>query len=385
MRIGISVLTRASQNVWENGAGQNVFFLAQALQKIPFVKEVLLLNTGDQSEMPQSVNLEELKLQLLRPEDAADRVDVIIELTGALDPAWLALQRARGKKVVFYCVGHPFGSVVEAAVFDRPGGFFKPDRCDEVWMIPEYSPFVPFQRVIHRCPVRVAPYLWNPHFLKLRIADVQQHGHSFGWQAPQKNGAQQAAPGLRVAMFEPNLSVVKTSSISMLACDEAYRANPSSIAMMHVLNSMHMKDHPSMLYMANSLDLVKQHKACFHGRHDVVGFMAQNANAVISHQWTNDQNYSYMDALYGDYPLIHNSDWLHSFGAGYYYPGFEAAQGGRQLLDAWLNHDEKLPDQQRATRQLFADLEPTAEANVREYAELLMQLCHDAPALMEAV
>ncbi|MEG2975546.1 MAG: DUF2827 family protein, partial [Comamonas sp.] len=69
----------------------------------------------------------------------------------------------------------------------------------------------------------------------------------------------------------------------------------------------------------------------------------------------------------------------------YYYPGFEAAQGGRQLLDAWQNHNERLPDQQRATRNLFAALEPAAETNVREYADLLRRLCHDAPALMEAV
>jgi hypothetical protein len=30
---------------------------------------------------------------------------------------------------------------------------------------------------------------------------------------------------LRVAIFEPNISVVKTSSIPMLVCDEAYRSN----------------------------------------------------------------------------------------------------------------------------------------------------------------
>lgn len=356
MRIGISVLTRATQNVWESGIGQNVLFLAQALQRISFVKEVMLLDTGDQGKMAPGVDLESMNLKLLTPEAATDLVDVIIEFGGAFKPSWLALQRARGKKVVYYCVGHPYAGVVEAAVFNRPGNFFKTDRCDEVWSIPGHSAQLSLQRVIHRCPVHVVPYLWSPLLLSWRIAEIGQSGYCYGWQREPEVGEQQTRAGLKVAMFEPNISVVKTSVISMLACDEAYRADSSSIAMMHVLNSVHMKDHLTMLHLANSLDVVKQHKACFHGRHDIAGFMAQYANAVISHHWSNEQNYSYMDALYGDYPLIHNSDWLHSFGAGYYYPGFDAAEGGRQLLDAWRHHDEKLPDQKRATKNLFAAL-----------------------------
>ena len=139
-----------------------------------------------------------------------------------------------------------------------------------------------------------------------------------------------------------------------------------------------------MLHFANSLDLVKDHKACFHGRHDVVGFMAQHADAVVSHQWDNEQNYSYMDALYGDYPLVHNSAWLHSFGAGYFYPGFEAVEGGKKLIQASEHHDECLPDQRAATQKLFAALDPVGEANVRTHIQMLKDLCSDAPHLMEA-
>ncbi len=92
----------------------------------------------------------------------------------------------------------------------------------------------------------------------------------------------------------------------MLVCDEAYRADPASVRVTHVLNTLHMKDHATMLYFANSMNLVREHKAVFYGRDDIVGFMVQHADAVVSHQWRNEQNYSYLDALYGDYPLTHN-------------------------------------------------------------------------------
>jgi hypothetical protein len=368
MRIGISVITRAGQNIWENGLGQNVVFLARLFQQLPFVGSVVLIDVGDQQVMPAQVDLNALGLRLMRAHEATDEVDVIIEMAGALDPQWLALQRARGKKVVYYCAGQPYAALIEPSVFDKPGHFSRPDRCDEIWLLPEYQAFASFQRVLHRCPVRVVPYLWHPQFLQQRIAEVAQLGYRFGWQA----GVQRA--GLRVAIFEPNVSVAKTSSISMLACDEAYRADPGSVAMMNVLNTLHLKDHPTMLYFANQLDLVQQHKALFLGRHDIVGFMVQHADAVVSHQWTNDQNYSYLDALYGDYPLVHNSPWLQGFGVGYYYPGFEAAEGGRQLRIAASEHDARLDDYRQRTRQVFDAVDPFNAANVEHYGRLLLDL-----------
>ena len=84
MRIGISVITHANQNIWENGMGQNVFFLAKALKAVPFVRSVVLINVGDQSCMADQVDLGRENLTLLNQEQASDQVDVIIELAGAL-------------------------------------------------------------------------------------------------------------------------------------------------------------------------------------------------------------------------------------------------------------------------------------------------------------
>ena len=381
MRIGISVISHAGQNIWENGLGQNVIFLAQLLRRLPFVTGLRLIDVGDQRAMPQQVDLEAMGVRLIPLGDAADQVDVVLEMAGALPPQWMALQRARGKKIAYYCAGQPYVGLTESSVFDKPGAFPAADRCDEIWLLPKDAGLAPLMRVIHRCPVHVAPYLWHPQFVQRRVEEAHAlSGARFGWS----ERAAPASAGLRVAIFEPNVSVVKTSSISMLACDEAYRADRTSVQMMHVLNTVHMKDHPTLLYLANSLDLVQQHKACFHGRHDIVGFMVQHADAVISHQWTNDQNYSYLDALYGDYPLVHNSPWLHGFGSGYYYPGFEAAEGGRQLLLAAREHDARLADQRRAAQAVFAAVDPFSDANLQAYAQMLQRLCHDTPELLNA-
>jgi len=368
VRIGISVITHAGQNIWENGMGQNVLFLARALQQVPFVESVCLIDVGDQGAMPPQVDLRALGLRLLRPREATDAIDVVIELAGALPAEWLAYFRACGGKAVYLCVGQPHVGLAEPLLFTDKATFVRAERCDRVWLLPKDEGFAPMLRTLHRVPVQVAPYLWSPLFLDARAQEVARAGYRFGYQG---GGA-----AWRVAIFEPNISVVKNCLVPMLACDVAYRAQPGRIASMQVLNALHMKDHPTMLYMANSLDLVRQHKAVFHGRHDFAGFMVQHADAVLAHQWCNTQNYSYLDALHGGYPLVHNSPWLRE--VGYYYPDFDIAAAAEQLLHAVQVHDAQLDDYRARARRFIATLDPQATANVDACARLLLDVAGSA-------
>ncbi|RZF27191.1 DUF2827 domain-containing protein [Paraburkholderia sp. UYCP14C] len=379
MRIAISVVTHAGQNIWQNGLGQNVIFLAELFQRLSFVQSVVLIDVGDQFAMPPQVDTNAKALNVIKTADATDQVDVIVEMGGALDVQWLDLMRARGKKVVFHCCGQPFVGLAEPAVFNKPTHASRPDRCDEVWHLPKDAAFAPMLRVLHRCDVHQTPFIWHPQFIERRIQEVVDlSGLRYGFQAGARanDAATDAARGLRVAIFEPNISVVKTSSIPMLVCEEAYRADPASVRMMHVLNTLHMKDHATMLHFANSMNLVREHKAVFHGRHDIVGFMVQHADAVVSHQWRNEQNYSYLDALYGDYPLIHNSAWLKE--AGYYYPAFEIRQGAAQLRLAVDRHAAQLNDYRARTQRVFHAVDAFAQHNLDAYAARLLHLCRDA-------
>lgn len=365
MRIAISVITHAGQNIWENGMGQNVLFLAQALQRLDLVEDVKLIDVGDQGALPPQVDMQALGLELVRSHEVADVLDVVIELAGALPAEWLAHFRACGGKVVYMCVGQPLVGLVEPILFTDQVAFARHDRCDEVWVLPKDANFVPMLRTIHRCPVHEVPYIWSPQFLDHRVQELANLGFRFGYQPG-------IAPAWRLAIFEPNISLVKNCLVPMLVCDEAYRAKPLRIASMQVLNTLHMKDHPTMLYLANSLDLVKHHKATFHGRHDFAGFMVQHANAVVAHQFQNDQNYSYLDALYGNYPLVHNSPWLRD--AGYYYPQFDIAAGAGQLLHALREHDGNVEDYKRRSRQVIQAVDPFAQANLERYAQRLLHL-----------
>lgn len=60
------------------------------MRALPFVEEVLLLDRGDQSCLPDDVEPESAGFRLIAPREATDLIDVAIEMAGWLDVGWLA-------------------------------------------------------------------------------------------------------------------------------------------------------------------------------------------------------------------------------------------------------------------------------------------------------
>jgi hypothetical protein len=381
MRIGISTLSTAEQNIWSAGIAQNALFLAKLLRCIPFVRDVVLLDVGSEDNLGPQVDLAWFGTRMIKLPDAADQLDVIIEMAGAIDTRWLDLQRARGKKVVWHCVGQPYAGLVEGTLFRETGFFLRTERHDAIWLLPKDEAFIPMLRTLHRCQVEVAPYIWDPVFLQQRIDEVGKSGLQFGYRS--RVDRADSSVGWNLAIFEPNISPIKSGLISMLIADALCRESPDSIRQLHVLNTLHLVEHPTLLYFANSLDVVRQHKTVFTGRHDIAGFIGHHqVDAIVAHQWQNDQNYVYLDALYGGYPLIHNSPWLKH--AGYYYPDFEVQQGAAQLRHAMAYHDGNLAGYAERSAHYLKSVAIAYEPNVVAYTELLRTLCFDRPEWLES-
>nr|WP_232356683.1 DUF2827 domain-containing protein [Burkholderia multivorans] len=362
--VGISLFARDGQAIWENGIHQNIAFLAMMLKRSDRVGPVYFLNGGDAKALPAGLDLDGLDVPLVNPADVTHDIDVVIEMGAQLPVEWLRHVKALGAKLVACYVGHTYSGLAETPIFDKPSGhIFNGTQFDEVWVLEKSQKIdVPLLRTLTRAPVYTIPHLWSPYFLDRRIAALAAEGATFGYRPGRRPW--------RLATLEPNISVVKTCHYPMLVCDELYRARPDAVQHLFVVNSMHLKEHPTFVHFANSLDLVRQHKATFEPRLDLPGFMARHADAVVSHHWENAQNYLYYDVLYGGYPLLHNSPLLGD--AGYYYPDFDSATGGRVLLDAWLHHDERLDDYRAKADRLLRAVSIDNPANLDAFVTRLV-------------
>lgn len=365
MRVGISIITQQGHNIWNNGIGQNVYHLACLLETIPFVKKVILINTGDQSTPPAEVGSLGDRFPLVPIKEAADDIDIAVEMSGALDLEWTSRFRARGGKVIFYNCGHPYLHMVEPMIFNKPSYFGPPDRCDAIWCLPKDEDFIPMYRSLYKCPTFSVPYLWSPVFLEKTIQDVRQLGADFGYKKGQLK-----AP--TPAIFEPNISAGKMGVIPFLICEAAYAKDPKNIEKLWFMNGEHMASHMTYIHMVERHRLYSDGKLAIAARDYFARVMGGGANMVMSHQLNWTQNYVYLDAIYGNYPLIHNSPLFQD--VGYYYPDSRVDLGLEQFFIALKEHDKNLGYHQQRNAQKMESVSPLNRYNRDVYARRLLDL-----------
>ncbi|GAB7538024.1 DUF2827 domain-containing protein [Burkholderia sp. 22PA0099] len=364
--VGVSLYVRgAGQSLWENGIFQNCLLLVLLLRQSPLVADAVMVNGGGTEPADPQMMLGEWNVPLISMDEAMARCDVLIEMSAQFNADWIATYRARGGKVITMRVGNDYVIDIERAMFDKPSGFlFSGAHYDGVWTIPEFE---------HSCrhyletglrrPVTIVPHIWHPMLFDRARATLEE-GRAFGYQPGRARW--------RMAIFEPNICMVKTSIIPMLIAEQAYRAEPSFVEFVRVCNALHMKEHTTFVHFARSLDIVNHSLATFEGRFALYEFMSQHGDAVISHTWENAQNYLYYELLYGGYPLVHNSPYLGK--CGYFYPDFDCEEGGRQLLRAFREHDANLDAYRENAAHLLHSVDIDNPDNVAAYTDALAAL-----------
>ncbi|SAL85189.1 hypothetical protein AWB74_07202 [Caballeronia arvi] len=367
LNVGVSIYIRkGEQSLWENGIFQNCLYLVMLLMRSPRVKATyLVMGGGDGGPEDAKRFLADSPVPLIDMETASTKLDLMIEMSAQLNREWSVKFRERGGKIVTMRVGNDYVIDIERMVFNLQHALLISGApYDEVWTLPEYEDScAPYFETLFRAPVKLMPHLWSPLVLDREAAKLPPE-FKFGYQPRRQRW--------RIGIFEPNVCMVKTSYIPLLACEMAHRENADMIERVYAYNTLKLKEHSAFVGFAQSLNLVKHGLAFFEGRFPFAQIVPRSVDAVVSHHWENAQNYVYYEALYGGYPLIHNSHLIG--GCGYRYHDFDCEEGGHALRRAFAEHDENL-DNYKATASAFLHtLDPESEANVRIYTEAIESL-----------
>ena len=378
LRVGISLFVRNDTNVWNNGINQNIGLLALLLRKSAAVEKVYFLNGGDADKLPPALCFDDLDIPLVWPRDVTCELDVVVEMGAILPAEWMRHAHACGVRFCCFGVGHNYNAVAETLTFDKEEGIHlsDPSLRVETWGLPQHAKTAtPMMRTLTGKPVVDMPHLWSPFFLEKTVAEQREEGHEFGFR-PEKVGRSQGR-GWRPAIFEPNMAVGKNCFVPMLACEHAYRRDRDCIEHMMVMGAEPMKNHETFLRFALNFDLTQNRRASFEPRLLFASVMGEHRmNCVVTHHIEWGQNYLYYDALHGNYPLFHNSEFLRDAGVGIYYTGFSAKQAGNRMVEAWDYPTEYWDDYRRKSKEYLWTLHPENPANIRIFTERLLHVAN---------
>ncbi|WP_431511045.1 DUF2827 family protein [Variovorax sp. DAIF25] len=358
--ITMEIRADARQSIWFNGANQHCVYLYMLLKRSPLVGEVWLVHGDGVAAYAEGMMLGELAGALRPLSTVVHQTDLLIEMNALVHPTHVEAVRQRGGHCVSYRFGNDYVVAVETINFQANPWLPNPHRVqfDELWTNPQHAHTCKsYFEAVYRAPVHVLPHVWSPYFLEQSLAANAELKARFGYRNQGR--------AKRIAFFEPNLNVVKSSLIPMLAANECHVRRPELVQHVYMTNTFDKKENTAFKHIALGLRMVQDGKATADPRAPFVEWAAHHTDIVVSHQWENGLNYLLYEALYGNYALVHNSPFLRE--VGYYYPEFEVFEAAAAIERAAETHDAQLDAQAQANAAFLRTLAPAHAPNIEAH------------------
>ena len=238
-------------------------------------------------------------------------------------------------------------------------------EMDAVWTNPQHMHTCKglFEHLYHTKAICM-PHLWSPYFLEKDLAS--KPAAQVGWPC------RSVARPYKISIFEPNINVVKTTLLPFLIASKFYDSNVGSVGNILMFNGGKIKDNKAFKRIVLETNAGKDRVASVEHRTSFVNAMGRNGGIIVSHQWENGLNYLYYEALYGGFPLVHNSPFLKD--VGYYYEGFDIDDGVRALESAVRQHDENLDEYREYAGAFLATVDPADKRVIKQYDQEIRRI-----------
>lgn len=374
MKIGITIgLTQENESLWINGIKLNALNLASTLMEIKGF-DVWLLDTGHSVKDLTKVDWDHTKYRIATYKEVILDFDVLIMLgTTIPDENLIDLKKLNKKiKIVKYQCGNNYVVDMERVLFGDPNDDTIPSwdtNHDETWYVPQqgYQNHEYYKLIYKQSEnqVKPVPFVWNPEHMLGFVKDLNiQNVYYKPKEDVEKN----------IVVMEPNMNVVKYSLIPVLIVEDLYRRIGKKFNNLIIISGKKLLKNLFYKRMIFLLDIFNINPAPikYTGRYSTPYILGTQSDIILSHQWENPLNYAYLDALYYNYPLIHNADFIKD--AGYYYKGFDISEGSIMLEEALSNHDKNIEDYNKRNSKVLNRYMSTNPNIVDTYKKLIENL-----------
>jgi len=366
-KIGITLgFPKDKADLFNNGIKQNAIYFYKLLINIGKYDVYFVV---DKSTIDEPTCLQEMNYQYISSENIIETgFNIIFTFDFMLSLDKCLLLKQIGTKNIFYNCGNLFIMESETCLYQGKERELIYQRCnifDACWNIPQMSNTNHYYlKTLLRCnDVIEIPFIWSPELIDKEENKYKKRGESKS-----------------IAIFEPNISIMKWAFPAVLVCENAYREEDmnSKINKVYITNIIAGQDTKKQFNLDNfnklvrTLDLRNDGKLTIEARHNSLFIMSKYADIAVSHTWENYLNYLYFDMAWMGWPIVHNGKLCKDI--GYYYEEFNYEMGGQVLKDVILNHDENADIYLLKNRYYMSKYLPTNKELKRKYEILITQL-----------
>jgi len=374
-------------SLFSNGIRQNVLYFTELLLNVGYDVHLIIrdsqMQQNSEAEIKKMLYSDKFKITPFT-EILNVGFDLIFTFGFAMDlHTNKTLQIMKTKHVGYFC-GNSYIINTEKILYNQHRGSYdqfeyltEEDKIyDEIWSIPQMANTNKhYWKVFHRCDCKEVPFVWSN--VAIDLSQKLNPDQDLLYKKRELLGDKR-----RVAIFEPNISIMKWALPSILICEQAYRKynNIEKLYITNVLGTLNVpvenKINDFNLQALNNivqhLDLFRDKRAFVEGRFNTLDFMAKRADIVVSHQWENPLNYLYLDLAWMGWPIVHNAHLCKDI--GYYYDQFDYDEGAEVLSKVMLEHDLHCDEYLEKNRKLIDRYLPSNAELQKHYKGLIDML-----------
>jgi hypothetical protein len=364
-KIGITLsFPKSKADLFCNGIKQNALFFFILLSNINKYDVYFIV---DKKSIENETFLHEMKYKYIQYDYIQETgFNIVFSFDFLLPSRINTLLKEIGTKHIFYNCGNLYIMDSENCLFENKDGnyamYTRYNYFDECWNIPQMTNTNHFYlKTLLRCnTVKEVPFIWSPELIDY-----------------EKNKYKKRSERKSIAIFEPNMSIMKWAFPSVLICENAYRDSniTNKINKVYITNITTNPESKKKFSLDNfnnlvkCLDLKRDSKLTIEARHNSLYIMANFADIAVSHTWENYLNYLYFDMAWMGWPIVHNGKFCKE--VGYYYDEFNYEMGGNVLKEAILNHDENANEYLLKNRLYMLKYLPTNKELKKQYEDLI--------------
>lgn len=357
-KIAITLPVKKLINFWSNGLGQNAITLYRMLVKQGYDIWILTDKEFQTKKAPELRNIKHK--HFLKCSKKKEKFDLMIECGFSFQGGMEEHRKNIAKNSVSLKYGNELMWDLETVTNlgctrGMIGTSLEP--MGQIWTSPHYNFAREYIRVKHKASeVKIAPYVWSPSFLESAI------------QKSNKDPRYTPGEKKRIGVFEPNVQTTKSSLIPSMICEDAFNMGvPFDAA--HIFCTEEIRKSSSVVNLFKNMNVYQAKKIFYESRYNTVFALANYVDIVLSHHTYNSLNYVTLEALYLDYPVVHNSEDFKD--VGYFYKEFNIGEGAKALKDAVLTHDDNIEEYKKTAKQYIEKYSPENPKNIQGYIDLI--------------
>jgi hypothetical protein len=380
MKIGITIDLKGEVfKIFSNGIGLNVLYFGELLLNIGYDVYFIATDTNIQlcSEVESKKMLYHEKFKVAKySETLSMNFDIVFVMGFHLDPFIVTILKYMNTKIINYTCGNSYIIDTEKVLYNQHKSnqtfvSFKEQMYDKIWCIPQmYHTNQYYLQIMYRSECIEVPFIWSPKSITLAALSTN---------IPDENEFLYKKKNNKIAVFEPNISIMKWCFPALLVCENAYREDHDKKIEKVYLNNITDKNGSindfnvdAMNKIVKKLSLFEDKKISIEGRFNTLFFMKNYADFAVSHQMENNLNYLYLDLAWMGWPIIHNASLCKD--VGYYYEEFNYLMGGKILNEVMLTHESVKDEYLTKNRKVIDRYLPSNKELQSKYKKLIEDL-----------